>query len=76
MCTKYTNLNKAYPKDAYPLPSIDRLVDGVVGHKILSFLNAYSGYNQIHMNPTDREKTTFLTERDNFCYEFMSFDFE
>jgi len=45
MCVDYTDLNKACPRDAYPLPNIDRLVDGAVGHAILSFLDAYSGYN-------------------------------
>lgn len=51
MCTNYTDLNKAIPKDAYPLPSIDRLVDGASGHKFMSFLDAFSGYNQISMHP-------------------------
>ena len=45
MCTDYTNLNRACPKDAYPLPSIDKLVDGAFGFQVLSFLDAYSGYN-------------------------------
>ena len=56
MCTDYTHLNRVFPKDAYPLPSIDRLVDGAADHKVLIFLDAYSGYNQIRMNPADREK--------------------
>jgi len=73
MCTDYTDLNKAYPKEAYPLPSIDRLVDGAAGHKILSFLDAYSGYNQIRMHSRDREKTAFMTEEANFYYEVMPF---
>jgi len=51
MCVDYSNLNKACLKDSYPLPNIDRLVDGVAGHKILSFLDAYSRYNQISMHP-------------------------
>ncbi|RDX87340.1 hypothetical protein CR513_31199, partial [Mucuna pruriens] len=58
MCTNYTNLNKACPKDPYPLPSIDRLVDGVLGFVLLSFMDAYLGYNQIRMHPQDEEKTT------------------
>ena len=45
MCTDYTYLNKACPKDAYPLPSIDKLVDGASGFKLLSFLDTYSSYN-------------------------------
>ena len=53
MCVDYTNLNKDCPKDAYPLPNIDQLVDGAAGNKVLSFLDAYSGYNQIPMaHPT------------------------
>nr|KYP76975.1 Retrovirus-related Pol polyprotein from transposon 17.6 [Cajanus cajan] len=73
MCTDYSNLNKACPKDAYPLPCIDRLVDGASGHGVFSFLDAYSGYNQIKMHPTDEEKTAFITENANFCYRVMPF---
>ena len=53
MCVDYTELNKACPKDSYPLSTIDQLVDGVGGHHILNLLNAYSGYNQIYMHPRD-----------------------
>ncbi|RDY09021.1 hypothetical protein CR513_06679, partial [Mucuna pruriens] len=73
MCTDYTDLNKACPKDSYPLPSIDRLVDGVSGHALLSFMDTYSGYNQIWMHPADEEKTAFITEEGAFCYKVMSF---
>jgi len=73
MCTDYTNLNKPCPKDTYPLPSIDRLVDSAVGHKVLSFLDAYSWYNQIPMYPPNKEKTAFITEEANFYYEVMPF---
>ncbi|WVZ07299.1 hypothetical protein V8G54_020645 [Vigna mungo] len=73
MCTDFTDLNKACPKDTYPLPSIDALVDGVSGYEILSFLNAYSGYNQIPMYHPDSEKTAFITERATYCYEVMPF---
>nr|KYP64946.1 Retrovirus-related Pol polyprotein from transposon 17.6 [Cajanus cajan] len=73
MCTDYTDLNKACPKDAYPLPCIDRLVDGASGHSIFSFLDAYSGYNQIRMHSADEEKTAFITESANFCYKVMPF---
>lgn len=45
ICTNYTDLNRACLKEAYPLPNIDRLVDGAAEHKLLSFLSAYSGYN-------------------------------
>jgi len=73
MCTNYTDLNKDFPKDSYPLPSIDRLIDGAVDQTILSFLDGYSGYNQVQMHPRDKEKTTFMTDCNNFCYEVMSF---
>nr|KYP58439.1 Transposon Ty3-I Gag-Pol polyprotein [Cajanus cajan] len=73
MCTGYTDLNKACPKDAYPLPHIDALVDGAAGHHRLSFLDAYSGYNQIPMYPPDEEKTAFITDSTNFCYKVMPF---
>nr|KYP71650.1 Retrovirus-related Pol polyprotein from transposon 412 family [Cajanus cajan] len=73
MCTDYTDLNKACPKDAYPLPCVDRLVDGASGHAVFSFLDAYSSYNQIKMYPADEEKTAFITESANFCYKVMPF---
>ncbi|RDX83570.1 Retrovirus-related Pol polyprotein from transposon 17.6, partial [Mucuna pruriens] len=73
MCTDYIDLNKACPKDPYPLPSIDRLVDGVSGYALLSFMDAYCGYNQIRMHPQDEEKTTFITETGAFCYRVMPF---
>lgn len=73
MCTDYTDLNKACPKDAYPLPSINRLVDGTAVHRLLSFLDAYSGYNQIRMDPLDEDKTAFITDTSNYCYRVMPF---
>lgn len=73
MCTNFTNLNKACPKDTYPLPSIDGLVDGVSGYNVLSFLDAYSGYNQIPMYQPDSEKTAFITKRSTYCYTVMPF---
>jgi len=65
MCVDYTDLNKACPHDAYPLPNIDRLVDGVTGNKVLSFLDAYSRYNQISMAASDMNKTAFITDDAN-----------
>ena len=73
MCVDYTNLNKACPKDAYPLPNIDRLVDGAADNKVLSFLDAYSGYNQIAMATSDMNKTTFITDDANYFYKVMPF---
>ena len=69
----FTDLNKAYPKDSYPLPRNDQLVDSTAGHRLLSFMDAFSGYNQIRMNETDQEKTSFVTSQGLFCYKVMSF---
>jgi hypothetical protein len=57
----YTDLNMACPKDPYPLPNIDHLIDNASGYKTLSFMDAYSGYNQIRMDPLDAPKTAFMT---------------
>ena len=62
MCVDFTFLNNVCPKDAYPLPSIDKLVDGALEARFLSFMDAYSSYNQIKMHPIDEEKMTFITE--------------
>jgi len=73
MCVDFINLNKACPKDSYPLPSIDALVGSASGCKMLSFLDAFSGYNQIKMHPRDECKTAFMTETSCYCYTEMSF---
>jgi len=73
MCVDFTDLNKACPKNSYPLSSIDALVDSASGCKLLSFLDAFSGYKQIKMHPIDEEKTAFMTERSCYCYKVMPF---
>jgi len=73
MCVDFTDLNKACPKDSYPLPSIDALVDSALGCKMLSFLDAFFGYNQIKMHPRDECKTTFMTELSCYCYTVMPY---
>lgn len=73
VCIDFTDLNKACPKDSFPLSHLDRLVDATAGHDLLSFMNAFSGYNQILMHPPDQEKTSFITERGTFCYKVMPF---
>ena len=69
----YTDLNDAYPKDSFPLPCIDQIVDASVGHDMLSFLDAFSGYHQIPMHPPDAEKTSFITPHELNCYNVMPF---
>ncbi|KAI5343733.1 hypothetical protein L3X38_011609 [Prunus dulcis] len=73
MCQDYTDLNKACPKDSFPLPRIDQLVDATAGHELLSFMDAYSSYNQIFMHPPDSEHTAFITDKGLYCYNVMPF---
>nr|XP_025692782.1 uncharacterized protein LOC112795043 [Arachis hypogaea] len=73
MCVDFTDLNKAYPKDSYPLPSIDSLVDNASGYATLNIMDAYSGNNQILMHPSYQSKTTFITKFGNYCYKIMPF---
>ena len=70
----FTDLNKVYPKDSFPMPRIDQLVDATKGHELLSFMDAYLGYNQIPMYGSDEDHTTFLTDRGLYCYTVMPFD--
>nr|XP_027122043.1 uncharacterized protein LOC113738985 [Coffea arabica] len=73
MCVDFTYLNKACPKDCFPLPRIDRLVDSTVGFDVLCFLDAFKGYHQIEMAEEDRDKTSFITEEGTYCYRTMPF---
>ena len=61
MCVDYWDLNRASPKDNFPLPHIDTLVDNTAKHSLFSFMDGFLGYNQIRMAPEDIENTTFLT---------------
>jgi len=73
MCVDFTNLNKAFPKDSYSLPNIGALVDNVSGCRLLSFLDAFSGYNQIWMHPREECKTAFMKKLSYYCYKVMPF---
>ncbi|KAM0977044.1 hypothetical protein ACFX2C_019872 [Malus domestica] len=73
MCVDYTDLNKGCPNDSFPFSLIDRLIDSTTGCELLSFINAYSGYNQILMNLPDQEHTAFTTDRGLYCYKVMPF---
>ena len=74
MCVDFTDLNQACLKDSFPLPRIDQLVDSTVGHKLLTFMDAFSGCNQIQMAEEDQEKTTFITSQGLYCYKVMPFE--
>ena len=73
VCVDFTDLNKACPKDPFPIPKIDQLVDATVGDPRMSFLDAFQGYYQIPLALDDQEKTTFVTPIGNYYYKVMSF---
>ena len=74
MCVDFTDLNRAYPKDPFPMPRIDQLVDTTVGYPQMSFLDAFQGYHQIPLPLDDQEKTAFVTLVGNYHYKVMPFD--
>uniref|UniRef100_A0A2N9I887 Uncharacterized protein n=1 Tax=Fagus sylvatica TaxID=28930 RepID=A0A2N9I887_FAGSY len=73
VCVDFTDLNRACPKDPFPLPRIDQLVDSASGHERMSFLDAFQGYHQIPMAHSDQEKTAFITPKGVYCYRVMPF---
>ena len=73
MCVDYTGLNKACPKDPFPLPRIDQIVDSTSGCETLCFLDAYSGYHQIMMKESNQLATSFITPFRSFFYVTMPF---
>ena len=73
MCVDFTDLNKACPKDSCLLPRVDVLVDSTTQYQLLSFMDAFSRYNQIRMDEADQEKTSFVTNQGLFCYKVMPF---
>ena len=74
VCVDFTDLNKACLKDPFPLPRIDQLVDAIVGHLRMSFLDTFQGYHQIPLAFDDQEKTSFVTPVGNYHYKVMHFD--
>ena len=73
MCVDFTDLNKACPKDSFPMPKIDLLVDATVGHSRMSFLDAFQGYHQIPLALDNQKKTAFVTLVGNYHYKVMPF---
>ena len=74
MCVDFMDLNKTCPKDSFLLPRIDQMVDSIAGHKLLTFMDAFSGCNQIKMAEEDQEKTVFITSQRLYCYKVMPFE--
>ena len=73
LCIDFTNVNQACPKDSFPLSRIDLIVDVTTGHELLNFMDAFSGYNHIRMDPNDQEKTSFMIGQGTYCYQVMPF---
>ena len=73
VCVDFTDLNKACPKDPFPMSKIDQLGDATVGHPLMSFLDAFQGYHQIPLALDNQEKTAFVTPIGNYHYKVMSF---
>ena len=67
MCVDFTDMNKCCPKDPYPLPRIEKLVDIAAGCELMSLLDCFSRYHQIWLNPDDKEKTSFITLGETYC---------
>ncbi|KAL8088405.1 hypothetical protein AgCh_038254 [Apium graveolens] len=72
-CVDFTDLNDACPKDCFPLPKIDTLIDATAGHEMLSFMDGFSGYNQIKMHKDDIPKVSSITDFGVYCYLVMAF---
>ena len=73
VCVDFRDFNKVSPKDDFPLPHIDMLIDSTEGHSMLSFMDKFFGYNQILMALEDMEKTSFITEWGTYYYRVMPF---
>jgi hypothetical protein len=73
VCVDFRDLNKVCPKDDFPIPISEILIDATMGYEIFSFMDGFSGYNQIKMAPEDEELTTFRTTKGIYYYKVMPF---
>ena len=73
ICTDFRDLNLACPKDDFPLPSIDTIMDLTSGHSMFSLMDGFSGYNQIKIELEDQDKTTFTCAWGTFCWNGIPF---
>lgn len=73
ICIDFWDLNKACPKDDFPLPNINTIVDLIVGHSMFSLMDRFSRYNQIIIAPKDQEKKSFTCAWGTFCWNVMPF---
>eukprot|EP00253_Pinus_taeda_P005312 PITA_05312 len=72
-CIDFRNLNKACQKDIFPLPPMEQILQAVAGSELMSFLDVFSGYNQVLVHPDDQLKTTFRTKWSTYAYRKMPF---
>ena len=68
ICTNFCDLNRAYPKDNFPTPFIDQILDECVGSEVFSFMDGFSGYNQIQIKAEDQHKIAFICPWGTFVY--------
>jgi hypothetical protein len=68
MCIDFTSLNKACPKDNFPLPRINKIVDSAAGCEVMSLLDCFSDYHQIYMKEKDKASTSFITPFGTYCF--------
>jgi hypothetical protein len=68
MCIDFTDINKCYPKDDFPLARIDQIVDSAAGSEVMALIDCFSSYHQIWLPPEDEEKTSFITPFITYCY--------
>ena len=73
ICMEFCDLNKAFPKDNFPTPFIDQIVDECIGFEAFYFMDGFSEYNQIQIKPEDQQKTTFICPWGTFAYRKMPF---
>ena len=73
LCIDFTDINRTCLKNSFPLPRIDLIVDATASHELLNFMDAFSGYNQISMDLSNQEKTSFITGQGTYCYRVMPF---
>jgi hypothetical protein len=73
VCMDFRDLNKACPKDNFPTPFIDHIIDECVGSEVFSFMDGFSGYNQIQIKPKDQHKMSFIFPWGTFAYRKMPF---
>ena len=69
--TDFSDLNLDFLKDNYPIPFVDQIIDECVGNEIFSFMDGFSGYNQIHIKKEDQHRTNFIPPCGTFAYRKM-----